>query len=105
MQASWELGIMSWSRPHRIGLPTIHLETDFSRPFSYGDNIEVEVSVLKVGRSSITFGYRVFKQGESDPRIIGHNVTVCLNMDTFKKMVIPPWFRKLLERQLNVDGT
>lgn len=90
---------------HRIGLPTVHLQTDFSRPFSYGNNIEVEVSVLKVGRSSITFGYRVFKQGESDPRIIGHNVTVCLNMDTFKKMVIPPWFRKLLERQLNVDGT
>ena len=21
---------------HRIGLPTVHLETDFSRPFSYG---------------------------------------------------------------------
>ena len=90
---------------HRIGLPTVHLETDFSRPFSYGDNIEVEVSVLKVGRSSITFGYRVFKQGESDPRITGRNVTVCLDMDTFKKMEIPPWFRKLLERQLNVDGT
>ncbi len=88
---------------HRIGLPTVHVETDFSRPFSYGDNIEVEVSVLDVGRSSITFGYRVFKQGESDPRITGRNVTVCLDMDTFKKMEIPPWFRQLLERQLNVD--
>ena len=88
---------------HRIGLPTVHLQTDFSRPFSYGDNIEVEVSVLKVGRSSITFGYRVFKQGESDPRIIGHNVTVFLDMDTIKKLVIPPWFRQLLEQQLNAD--
>jgi 4-hydroxybenzoyl-CoA thioesterase len=88
---------------HRIGLPTVHLETNFSRPFSYGDNIEVEVSVLKVGRSSITFGYRVFKQGENDPRIVGHNVTVCLDMDTFKKLVIPPWFRQLLEQQLNAD--
>jgi 4-hydroxybenzoyl-CoA thioesterase len=88
---------------HRIGLPTVHLETNFSRPFSYGDNIEVEVSVLEVGRSSITFGYRVFKQGENDPRIVGHNVTVCLDMDTFKKLVIPPWFRQLLEQQLNAD--
>lgn len=86
---------------HRIGLPTVHLETDFSRPFSYGDNIEVEVSVLNVGCSSITFGYRVFKQGESDPRITGRNVTVCLDMDTFKKMVIPPWFRQLLEQQID----
>ena len=90
---------------HRIGLPTVHLQTDFSRPFSYGDNIEVEVSVLKVGRSSITFGYRVFKKGETEPRIVGHNVTVCLDMDTFKKVEIPDWFRPQLEGQLNADET
>ena len=90
---------------HRIGLPTVHVQTDFSRPFSYGDNIEVEVSVLKVGRSSITFGYRVFKQGETEPRIVGHNVTVCLDMDTFKKVEIPDWFRPQLERQLNAAET
>ncbi len=88
---------------HRIGLPTVHLETDFSRPFSYGDDIEVEVVVLKVGRSSIAFGYRVFKQGEGNPRITGRNVTVCLDMDTFKKMEIPIWFRKLLEQQLKIN--
>jgi 4-hydroxybenzoyl-CoA thioesterase len=86
---------------HRIGLPTVHLETDFSRPFSYGDNMAVEVSVLKVGRSSITFGYRAFKKDEIEPRIVGHNVTVCLEMDSFKKLEIPDWFRQLLERQLN----
>ena len=88
---------------HRIGLPTVRLETDFNRPFSYGDNIEVEVSVQTVGRTSIAFGYRVFKQGENEPRIIGRNVTVCLDMDTFKKMGIPTWFRELLEQQLRVD--
>lgn len=90
---------------HRIGLPTVHLETDFSRPFSYGDKIEVEVSVLKVGRTSIAFGYRVFKQGERSPRITGHNVTVCLDMDTFEKVEIPIWFRQLLERQANLMVT
>ncbi|MCP4628086.1 MAG: acyl-CoA thioesterase [bacterium] len=85
---------------HRIGLPTVHLESDFSRPFSYGDTMEVEVRVLKLGRTSITFGYRVFKEGEDDPRIVGHNVTVCLNMDNFQKMEIPTWLRRLFEEQL-----
>jgi len=85
---------------HRIGLPTVHLETDFSRPFSYGDNIEVEVRVLKIGRTSICFGYRVFKAGEADPRIVARNVTVCLDMDSFQKKDIPHWFRQLLEKQL-----
>jgi len=86
---------------HRIGLPTVHLETDFSRPFSYGDDIEVEVKILKVGRSSLTFGYRVFKTGESEPRIVGHNVTVCINMDSFEKIDIPGWFRPILEKQIS----
>ncbi len=86
---------------HRIGLPTVHLESDFSRPFSYGDNIEVEVRVRKLGRTSITFEYRVFKEGEDDPRIVGHNVTVCLDMDTFQKMEFPSWFKRLLEEQLS----
>ena len=83
---------------HRIGLPTVHLETDFSKPFRYGDDIEVEVTVQKFGKSSITFGYRVFKKGGSRPHIIGHNVTVCINMDTFKKIEIPDWLRQRLEK-------
>ena len=86
---------------HRIGLPTVHLESDFSRPFSYGDDIEVEVRVLKVGSTSITFGYRAFKEGDAAPRIVGHNVTVCLDMDRFQKMELPEWFRQLIEQRLD----
>jgi 4-hydroxybenzoyl-CoA thioesterase len=85
---------------HRIGLPTVHLETDFHRPLRYGDEIEVEVAVRAVGRSSITFGYRVFMPGETEPRIAGHNVTVCLDMDTFTKKAIPGWLRERLQANL-----
>ena len=88
---------------HRIGLPTVHLETDFSRPLRYGDQIEVEVSVLKIGKTAITFGYKVFKQGDKEPRTIGHNVTVCQDIDTFKKKDIPDWLRQRLEMQLQPD--
>jgi len=86
---------------HRIGLPTVHLETDFSRPLRYGDLIDVEVRVLNFGKTSITFGYRVFKKGESEPWIEGHNVTVCIDRDTFKKRDIPDWLRQRLEAQIH----
>ena len=86
---------------HRIGLPTVHLETDFSRPMRYGDRIEVEVSVSKIGKTSITFGYSVFKQGEDKPWVVGHNVVVCLDMNTFKKIDIPDWLRQRLEKELH----
>ena len=64
--------------------------------------MEVEVRVLKLGRTSITFGYRIFKEGDTDPRIIGHNVAVCMDMDSFQKMDIPAWLRQLFEKQ--IDG-
>ena len=86
---------------HRIGLPTVHLETDWRRPLRYGDTIEIEVSVSKIGKTSVTFGYRVFKQGQDDPWVVGHNVVVCLNMNTFKKMNIPDWLRQKLEKQIH----
>lgn len=85
---------------HRLGLPTVHLETDFRRPMRYGDRFDVEVEVLTVGKTSITFGYRVFKRGEKEPLVEGHNVTVCLDMDSFKKRDIPDWLRQRLETQI-----
>ncbi|MFZ0450312.1 MAG: thioesterase family protein [Desulfatiglandaceae bacterium] len=85
---------------YRIGLPTVHLETDFSHPLRFGDEIEIEVRVVKFGRTSITFGYRVFKLGQEDPLIIGHNVTVCLDMDTFKKVAIPEWLLQRLKEAM-----
>lgn len=85
---------------HRLGLPTVHLETDFSQPIAYGETMEVEVRVQKVGHSSVTFGYRTFKPGGSEPCNAGHNVTVCVNMDTSQKQTIPDWLRERLEHSL-----
>ena len=84
---------------HNVGLPTVHLETDFQGPLRYGDKIEVEVRVQAFGKSSIRFGYRVFKQGEDAPRVTGHNITVCVDMETFGKKSIPEFLRDRLAKQ------
>jgi 4-hydroxybenzoyl-CoA thioesterase len=85
---------------YRLGFPVVHLETDFSHPFNYGDQIDIEVRVLNFGRTSITFEYRAFRKGDDEPRIVGHNITVCMDMDTFKKKSIPDWLRQRLARCL-----
>ena len=85
---------------YRLGFPVVHLETDFSRPFNYGDQIDIEVRVLNIGRTSITFEYRAFRKGDEEPRIVGHNITVCMDMDTFKKKPIPDCLRQRLARCL-----
>jgi 4-hydroxybenzoyl-CoA thioesterase len=83
---------------HRISFPTVHLEADFRRPLLFGDHIDVEIRVVKLGSTSITWGYTTYKTGEPDSIVVeGHNVTVCMNMDRFKKIEIPGWLRKVLE--------
>ncbi len=91
---------------HRLGFPTVHLETDFSKPLSYGDEVEVEVSVRAIGRTSVAWGYRVFTVGEPEEAVVeGRNVTVTVNLDSFEKVETPGWLRQLLENYKQRTGS
>lgn len=81
---------------HNIGLPTVHLETDFKKPLRYGDVFEVAVRVLSIGETSIRFGYKAFFENQNIVALEGHNITVCIDMKTFKKKKVPAWLREKL---------
>ncbi len=78
---------------HNLSLPTVHLESDFRRRLRYGDRISMEVRVIHIGQSSITWGYRGYR-GEAEEMVVeGQNVTVCVKTDTFEKIEVPEWLR------------
>ncbi len=77
-----------------VACPTVHLQCDFRRRLKYGDTIEMEVMILNIGRSSITWGYRGYLAGEKDVIVEGNNVTVCVKRDTFEKIDVPEWMRQ-----------
>ena len=81
----------------KIALPTVHVETDFRQRMRYGDRIDMEVRVRKIGRTSITWGYRGYRAGKEDELVVeGSNITVCVQIDTFQKMDVPDWLRQKL---------
>ncbi len=82
---------------YRLGHPTVHLEVDFRRPLRYGDQIEVEVRIEKVGRTSVSWRYTVYRQGETEAVAEARIVTVNLSLETFHKMEVPNWLREKLE--------
>jgi 4-hydroxybenzoyl-CoA thioesterase len=51
-----ELGIDYADVLHKnnLSFPTVHLECDFRRRLRYGDRIDIEVSVIHIGQTSIT---------------------------------------------------
>lgn len=95
-----ELGVEYADALHerKVLLPTVHVEADFRRKLKFGDLIEMEVRVLDIGRSSVTWGYRGYRGGGEDELVVeGSNVTVCVHPDTFEKMPVPGWLRQGLE--------
>jgi 4-hydroxybenzoyl-CoA thioesterase len=48
----------------RLGFPAVRAEAEYRHPLRFGDTAEIEVTVARLGRSSITFRYRVYRAGE-----------------------------------------
>jgi 4-hydroxybenzoyl-CoA thioesterase len=91
---------------HNVSLPTVHVESDFRRRLKYGDCIDMEVQVLKIGQTSITWGYRGYRAGDDGEVVVeGHNVTVCVTTDTFEKIIVPDWLRQSLTAYQEKLGT
>jgi 4-hydroxybenzoyl-CoA thioesterase len=80
---------------HNVSLPTVHREANFRRRLRYGDEINMEVRIIKIGQSSTTWGYQGYRRvGEKEMVVEGQNVTVCVSTGTFAKREIPEWLRK-----------
>ncbi len=83
---------------HRLAFPTVHLEADFRKRLRFGDHIDVAVLVRNIGRTSITWGYIVYRADGTDTVVAeGHNVTVGMDMDRFEKVAVPGWLKEMLE--------
>jgi 4-hydroxybenzoyl-CoA thioesterase len=80
-----------------LSLPTVHLESDFRRRMHYGDQINMEVKIINLGQTSITWGYKGYRMEEKEEIVVeGQNVTVCVKTDTFEKIDVPDWLRQSL---------
>lgn len=76
----------------RLGLPSVHVEADFLAPCQFGDELEVQLTLVKLGTASFTLSYRVIgsdagpspasKEGE---RLSGRTVCVLMDLDPGQK--------------------
>ena len=87
-----------------VSFPTVHVECDCRQRLRYGDRIDMEVSVIHLGQTSITWGYKGYRAGEGGKLVVeGSNVTVCVKTDTFEKIDIPEWLRQGLRTQMRAS--
>lgn len=80
-----------------LGFPTVKAKTEFLVPLVYGDDIDVEIHVSSVGKSSVTFEYEIKRL--SDGVLCAHSsqVHVCMNLNTRRAVTIPDKYRTVFK--------
>ncbi len=81
---------------HRIGFPTVRAEIDYRRPLRYGEALQIEVRVARVGSTSVEWLYRFLREDLETPSAESRIVTVAVDMTTFEKVPLPAWLRDRL---------
>jgi 4-hydroxybenzoyl-CoA thioesterase len=82
----------------RIGFPTVHIETDFKLPLRYGDALDLEVSVPRIGKRSATFRYVGFRHRDGGKACQADITCACVDLDRFGATDIPDDLRALFAR-------
>lgn len=89
----------------RLGFPAVRAECDYRAPLRFGDVAEVELRVIRLGRTSVTFGYRVYRaadtaaDGTALPRLLaaeGSTVSAIVDLSRFAAVEPPDSVRALL---------
>ena len=78
----------------KLGFPAVRAEAEFRVPLRFGQTIVMEVSVARIGKSSVTFGF-VGRRGRS-LAVVGAVTCVCVDMGTFRSRPVPAALRQEL---------
>ena len=78
-----------------IAFPTVKLEMEFLSPVHYGDHVDVDVTVERVGRTSLQVRYEA--SVARWPVFKARTIAVVVDMRTFKPTPLPPSLREKFE--------
>lgn len=84
----------------RLGFPTVHIESDFKAPLSYGDTALVTLHVLEVGRSSVKTSYSIRRKRDAALCMEASITTVLIDLDSMKAVPLTAELRAVFESYL-----
>jgi 4-hydroxybenzoyl-CoA thioesterase len=81
----------------RLGFPAVKVESNFERRIKYGENIEMIVSVRRIGKSSVEFYYQ--GMAADGGRFFEAAITVvAVHMDNFNPVPVPAKYVEIFAR-------
>ncbi|HEY0840368.1 MAG TPA: thioesterase family protein [Vulgatibacter sp.] len=87
-----------WIQQRRVGWPAVHVETDFRAPLRYGMQVEVTLTIPKIGTSSFVCRYEARDPAAGTLLCTCEITVVTSDLDRMASLPIPPIVRQALER-------
>lgn len=89
---------LDYKRMKELGfdMSLVHTEIDFKQPAYLDDVLVIQVAVVKLGRTSYTANFHIFREGESSPVLLAQTVYVNFNAEQAKAYPIPDSVRTLI---------
>lgn len=69
----------------------------YTSALKFPDVIEVGIKVDRIGTSSVSYGFAVFRRGSPEPAAIGHFVHVYVDAETRRPKPLPAGLRSVVE--------
>jgi YbgC/YbaW family acyl-CoA thioester hydrolase len=94
----WDKGV---GRPYhivigtdRVGFPAVHIDTDFRKPVTFGDPMEIHVGCKRIGNKSVVVRYEVRNRETGELHTESDITHAVVNMDSFTAIPIPDFYRQ-----------
>jgi 4-hydroxybenzoyl-CoA thioesterase len=81
----------------RLGFPTVQIHAEFKSALRYGDVIDVELEVTRVGNKSVSFFYLLRRESVVCAEI--SQVVVAMDLNTRLSVQIPDSLREVLQHE------
>lgn len=81
----------------RIGLPTVHIDADFTAPLSFGDVVKIELAVARIGQSSCTLQAHLTRTRDGAKVAAITSVYAVTDLDKLQAIQIPNDVRRVLD--------
>jgi 4-hydroxybenzoyl-CoA thioesterase len=83
-----------------IGLPTVHIDVDFTAPLRFGDTARIELRVARIGRSSATFDMNFWRARDDVAVARVRLICACTDLLKLRSTEWPPDVRQILAAHL-----
>jgi 4-hydroxybenzoyl-CoA thioesterase len=100
MLAELEGGYQRLVSERSLGLPAAHVEADFAAPLRFGDSVRIEVTVERIGESSVTLLFRIERARDSLSVATVRHVVVLTDLAAFRPVPMTDDLRILLAKHI-----